>query len=185
MINILHGIAAVAFAMLLELFTGSWGWVIPFCACVLNRVTAKFSLLWVFLSALGTGLFFDLIFWHKFPSAALAAALTVTAVRLVKDSSKIRSGFFTALVSGALTGVLLVCLTALFQGYSDGRRLPLKSHLASSLAGAVIFQTLISPLGAKEKELPERQPRSGEKQEKKAPPRKPRSGSGKTSGRKK
>ena len=187
MINILHGITAVALAMLLELFTGNLGCTVPFCACVLNRVTARFPLSAVFLSALGTGLVFDLVFWHKFPSAALATALTVTAVRLVRDSSKLRNRFLTALVSGALTGILLVFLTALFQGYSDGRHLPLKFHLVSSLAGALIFQILISPLGGREKEVPERQPRNSEKNEKKSPPRKnrPAPPAGKSSGRKK
>lgn len=174
MLNILHGIAAVAFAMLLELFSGNWGWMIPFCACVLNRVTAKFQLPWVFLSGLGTGLIFDLIFWRKFPSAALSMALTVTLVRLVKDSSKFRNRFANALVSGALTGVLMIFLMALLQGYPDGRHLPLKFHLVSSFAGAVIFQILISPLGGKG-EAPERQVQKGEKKTPKSPPRKERS----------
>ena len=92
-------------------------------------------------------------------------AVTVTAVRLIGDSSKIRNRFFSALVQGALTGVMIVFLTALLQGYPDGRRLPLKFHLLTSLAGAVIFQTLISPLGGKAKETSERQIAGGTKKE--------------------
>ena len=187
MINILHGIAAVAAAVLLELFTGGWGWVIPFTACILNRVTAKFPLPWVFLSALGTGLIFDLIYWRKFPAAALSVGLTVPAVRLAREALKVQNRFAAALVSGLFTGVLLVFLMALLQGYPDGRRLPVKLHLITSVAGALVFQTLISPLGSKSREIPERQPQSGEAPEKKSAPRKKNktASQGKTSGRKK
>ena len=49
MMNIFHGIAALLFALLLELFAGNWYVVIPFSLCVLNRITARFALPYVFL----------------------------------------------------------------------------------------------------------------------------------------
>lgn len=188
MINILHGTAAVALAVLLELFVGSRGWVIPFCACILNRVTSGFPLPWVFLSGLGTGLIFDLIYWRKFPAAALSLGFTLLIIRLVKDKIKVQNRFVNALVSGALSGILTVFLMALLQGYPDGRRVPLKFHLVTSVAGALVFQTLISPLGSKAGEVPERQPKNSGKTEKKSPPQKKNktaASQGRSSGRKK
>lgn len=145
MMNIFHGIAALLFALLLELFAGNWYVVVPFSLCVLNRITAKFSLPWVFLCGFLTGLVLDLIYWRIYPGSALAAGFTVLAVRMIADRSKITNTLFSALFKGALTGVLAVFLMALFNGYADNRRFPYKYHLLTSFCGAVIFQAMISP----------------------------------------
>lgn len=144
MLNILHGFAALLFALLLELFAGNIFAVIPFSSCVLNRVTEKFPLPFVFLSGFLTGLVLDLIYWRSYPGSALAAGTTVTLVRLISDRSKISNSLLNALLKGALTGIFSVFLMVLFNGYADSRRLPEKYHIATSFCGAVIFQLLIS-----------------------------------------
>lgn len=143
--NILHGIAALLFALLLELFAGNWYVVIPFSCCVLNRVTARFPLPWLFLCGFLTGLVLDLIYWRTYPGSALATALTVLAVRVLTEKSKITNALLKALFTGALTGVFSVFLMALFTGYADSGRLPAGCHIITSFAGAMIFQLLISP----------------------------------------
>ena len=60
--NIFHGIAALAFAHLLELFAGNLQTVLPFSICVLNRITAKFSLPWVFLCGFFSGMIFTVVY---------------------------------------------------------------------------------------------------------------------------
>ena len=144
MMNIFHGIAALLFALLLELFAGNWYVVIPFSLCVLNRITARFALPYVFLCGFLTGLVLDLIYWRIYPGSALAAGFTVLTVRLLSDRAKISNTLLNALFKGALTGVLALFLMALFNGYSDNRRVPYKYHLLTSFCGAVVFQVLIS-----------------------------------------
>ena len=171
--NILHAAAGMAFAMLLELFAGNWGLVIPFSICVLDRVTARFPLPWMMLTGFCSGLVFDLIFWRKFPAAALSTVFTLLAVRWIVGRSKAENRFLRSLFSGVLIGLLTVIFMSLLNGYPDGRRFPLKNHLFSALAGAVIFRTLITPLRSSGKELPERKlPPEEEKSEKKKTPRK-------------
>lgn len=185
MINILHGIAALLLGVLLELLAGNWYVVIPFSLCVLNRITARYPLPWVFLCGFLTGLVMDLIYWRSVPGSALAAGLTVLAVRLLSDRAKIRITFFDSLFKGALTGLLAVVLTALFCGYADSRRFPYKYHLITSLSGATILQVLISPFkkGSEGSERP-RSPRERE-QGRNAPPArgKKKTPGGGTSGR--
>lgn len=144
MMNIFHGIAALLFALLLELFAGNWYVVIPFSLCVLNRITARFALPYVFLCGFLTGLVLDLIYWRIYPGSALAAGSTLLAVRLLSDRAKISNTLLNALFKGALTGVLALFLMALFNGYADNRRVPYKYHLLTSFCGAVVFQVLIS-----------------------------------------
>ena len=163
MINILHGTAALLFAVLLELFAGNWYVVIPFSICVLNRITEKFPLPWVFLSGFLTGLVMDLIYWRAYPGSALAAGFTVLAVRIIADRSKVRSPLLKGLLKGVVTGVLAVFLMALFNGYADGRRFPRKYHLVTSFCGAVVLQVLISRRRSGN-ESPERQIPQGKKE---------------------
>jgi cell shape-determining protein MreD len=171
--NILHAGTGMALAMLLELFAGNWGVVIPFAVCVLDRITEKFPLPWMLVTGFCSGLVFDLIFWRKFPAAALSTALTLLLVRAIVGRAKIGNRFFRSLYSGFLIGLFSVLLMALLNGYPDGRRFPLKSHLFSAVAGALIFRTLISPVRSNDKELPERKsPPQEEKGEKKKAPRK-------------
>lgn len=175
MLNVFHGIAALLFALLLELFAGNWYVVVPFSSCVLNRITAKFSLPWVFLSGFFTGLVLDLIYWRIYPGAALATGLTVTAVRLICDRSKISSTLGKSLFMGALTGIFSVFLMVLFTGYADSRRFPVPYHMVTSVAGALIFQLLISVRkqqpGTPERSLPadKKTPRNGGAKKKPAP----------------
>lgn len=186
MIRFLHAVTGTAFAMLLELFTGNRGWVIPFCACVLTRVTEKMALPWAFVLAFCTGTVFDLIFWRQIPAAGLTTALTVLAVRLILDRSKLTNSFLRSLLSGALTGLFAILLMTFFQGYADGTRLPRKAHLFTAVAGATLFRLLIAPLGKKENAPAERPNAPGNSGEEKAPaPRKKGNPSGKTSTRKK
>lgn len=145
MINILHGFAALLFGVLLELIAGNWYVVVPFSLCVLNRITARFALPYVFLCGFLTGLVLDLIYWRAYPGSALAAGFTVLIVRVLSDRARIRVSFLDSLFKGALTGVLAVVLMALFSGYADNRRFPYKYHLVTSFTGAVLLQVLISP----------------------------------------
>ena len=163
MINILHGTAALLFAVLLELFAGNWYVVIPFSICVLNRITEKFPLPYVFLSGFLTGLIMDLIYWRSYPGSALATGFTVLIVRLVADRSKIRSSLLKGGLKGVITGVLAVFLMALFNGYADGRRFPRKYHLVSSFCSAVVIQVLISRRKG-ESDAPERKAPQGKKE---------------------
>ena len=186
MIRFLHALTGTAFAMLLELFTGNMGWVIPFCACVLTRVTEKMALPWAFLLAFCTGTVFDLIFWRQIPAAGLTTALTVLAVRLIMDRTKLRSTFLRALFTGVLTGLFAVLLLTFFQGYADGTRLPRKAHLFTSVAGSACFRLLIAPLGKKENAPAERPNASGKGGGEKAPaPRKRSAGAAPKTTRKK
>ena len=155
MINILHGVAALLFGILLELFAGNWYVVLPFSICVLNKITEKFSLPWVFLCGFLTGLVMDLIYWRAYPGSALATAFTVLTVRLAADRSKIRFPLLKGLLKGAITGVLSLFLMALFNGYADGRRVPRKYHLVTSFCGAVVIQVLLSRRKG-ENDVPER-----------------------------
>lgn len=180
MINILHGCAALLLGVLLELLAGNWYAVIPFSLCVLNRITVRFSLPYVFLCGFLTGLVMDLIYWRAYPGSALAAGFTVLTVRVLSDRMKIRTAFFESLFKGVITGGLAVFLMVLFNGYADSRRLPYKYHLVTSLAGGVVFQVLISPL-KKEKEPPER-PRSTGSRESGADSTPRKSGKGRSSG---
>ena len=184
--NILHAVTGMAFAMLLELFAGNWGLVIPFGICVLDRITEKFPLPWMMLTGFCSGLVFDLIFWRKFPAAALTTVFTLLAVRWIAGRSKVENRFLRSLFSGFLIGLLTVVFMSLLNGYPDGRRFPLRSHLFSALAGAVIFRTLISPLRSAGKEPPERKlPPEEDASEKKKAPRKGKSTPVKPSQRKK
>ena len=184
--NILHAVTGMALAILLELFAGNWGLVIPFGICVLDRVTERFPPAWMVLTGFCSGLIFDLIFWRKFPAAALTAVFTLLAVRWIAGRSKVENRFLRSLFAGALIGLLTVIFMALLNGYPDGRRFPLKSHLFSAFAGAVIFRTLITPLKASGKEPPERKlPPEEESGEKKKTPRKSKSTPVKPSQRKK
>ena len=155
MINILHGIAALLFAILLELFAGNWYVVIPFSICVLNRITEKFPLPYVFLCGFFTGLVMDLIYWRAYPGSALATGFTVLIVHLAAARSKIRFPLFRGALQGVITGVLAVFLMALFNGYADGRRVPRKYHLVTSFCGAVVIQVLLSRRKG-ENDVPER-----------------------------
>ena len=163
MINILHGTAALLFAVLLELFAGNWYVVIPFSICVLNRITEKFPLPYVFLCGFFTGLVMDLIYWRAYPGSALATGFTVLIVHLAAARSKIRFPLFRGALQGVITGVLAVFLMALFNGYADGRRVPRKYHLVTSFCGAVVIQVLISSRSG-EKEAPERKAAAGKKE---------------------
>ena len=186
MIRFLHALTGTAFAMLLELFTGNRGWVIPFCACVLTRVTEKMALPWAVLLAFCTGTVFDLIFWRQIPAAGLTTALTVLGVRLIMDRSKLRNSFLRALFTGALTGLFALLLMTVFQGYADGTRLPRKIHLFTAVAGGAVFRLLIAPLGKKENTPAERNTPPGKSGEEKSPSSRKRTAkSGKSTGKKK
>lgn len=162
LLNIFHAIAALLFALLLELFAGNFYVVIPFGSCVLNRITAKFTLPFVFLSGFLTGLLLDLIYWRPYPGSALATGFTVLAVRLITDRSKIGNTLLRSLFQGALTGIFGVFLMVLFTGYADSRPFPAVCHIFTSFAGALIFQLLISPRRT-QNNLPERALPAGNK----------------------
>ena len=142
--KIFHAVTALLFAHLLELFAGNLNAVIPFSACVLNRITAKMSYGVVFLCGFLSGLLFDLIYWRTFPAAALATGVTVLLVRFLSDRAGIKSRFSDALFKGALTGLLLPILNCLLLSPSTGSFFPRAMYLVTSLAGAVIGQLLIS-----------------------------------------
>ena len=183
MINILHSVAALLFALLLELFAGNWYVVIPFCCCVLNRITAKFALPWVFFCGFLSGLILDLIYWRIYPGSALATGFTLLAVRILTDRSKIRQPLFRALFQGLLTGLLAVILMALFNGYANNRRFPDKYHLFTSLCGAVVVQLLIFPRSSTGNEAPERAVPQGRNQESEGNGRSGRKGNSTGSGK--
>ena len=153
--NILHGIAALALAHLLELFAGNFHIVLPFGICVLNRVTAKFSLPWLFLCGFLSGMVFDLIYWRTFPAAAVASGITLLIVRSISDRAAIKNRFAEALFKGALSGALVLFLTTVMQGVNTGGFLPRNLHLLTAVAGAAFFQLLISS-GKSRNEPPER-----------------------------
>ena len=156
MMNIFHGIAALAFAHLLELFAGNMQAVLPFSICVLNRITAKFSLPWLFLCGFFSGMVFDLIYWRTFPAAAVASGVTLLLVRNISDRAAIKNRFADALFKGALSGALVLFLTTAMQGSHTGVCLPRNLYLLTAVAGAALFQLLISPGKNKNCEAPER-----------------------------
>jgi hypothetical protein len=156
MMNIFHGIAALAFAHLLELFAGNLQTVLPFSICVLNRITAKFSLPWVFLCGFFSGMIFDLIYWRTFPVSAVASGVTLLLVRNISDRAAVKNRFADALLKGALSGALVLFLTTAMQGSHTGAFLPRNLYLLTAVAGAAFFQLLISPGKNRNNDVPER-----------------------------
>lgn len=173
MLKILHGATALVLAVLLELLAGDLALVLPLSACVLHRITAKANYCVIFISGFGVGLLFDLLYWRTFPVTALVFGAGLTAARWLCRRTGIENRFAAALFGGFLIGLFtIVSLTVVNTLRSGFRTIPTGTVLAG-IAGAALFQLLISP-------GPEKSPGGGEAPERPAPrqktPHRPRPG---------
>ena len=166
MLKILHGAAALVLAVLLELLAGDLALVLPLSGCVLHRITAKANYCVIFISGFGVGLLFDLLYWRTFPVTALVFGAGLTAARWLCRRTGSENRFAAALFGGFLVGLFtIVPLTAAHTLRSGFRTIPAGTVLAG-IAGAALFQLLITP-------APEKSPGSGEAPERPAERQKP------------
>ena len=145
MLKILHGTVALILAVLLELLAGDMALVLPLSACVLHRVTGGMSPAGVFISGFCTGLLFDLLYWRAFPGTALIYALALVAVRLICDRAGVKNRFAAALAAGFLAGAFTIVPLCVLHTVQTGVRTLSVPAIIAGIAGAAVFQLLISP----------------------------------------
>ena len=166
MLKILHGATALILAVLLELLAGDLALVLPLSACVLHRITAKADYCVIFISGFGVGLLFDLLYWRTFPVTALVFGAGLTAACWLCRRTAPENRFAAALFGGFLIGLFtIVPLTAVNTLRSGFRTVPARTVL-TGIAGAALFQLLISP-------GPEKSPGGRETPERPVPRQKP------------
>ena len=166
MLKILHGATALVLAVLLELLVGDLALVLPLSGCVLHRITAKADYCVIFISGFGVGLLFDLLYWRTFPITALVFGAGLTAARWLCRRTAPENRFAAALFGGFLIGLFTIVPLTVVNTLQSGFRTISTGTVLAGIAGAALFQLLISP-------GQEKSPAGGESPERPAPRRKP------------
>lgn len=166
MLKVLHGATALVLAVLLELLVGDLALGLPLSGCVLHRITAKADHCVIFISGFGVGLLFDLLYWRTFPVTALVFGAGLTAARWLCRRADFKNRFAAALFGGSLIGLFTIVPLTIVNTLQSGFRTISTGTVLAGIAGAALFQLLISP-------CPEKSPAGGESPERPAPRRKP------------
>lgn len=154
---VLHGIAALAAAILLELLVGNGALLIPLTVCVLYRVTLKFPPVCVFFAGFFAGLFFDMLYWRAFPGTAIVYGGAILAVRLICDRKREKHPFLSAVSAGVLLGIFSIIPLAAMHRFYLGLPGVSSVSILSGIISALILELLISPRKAVvKKEITER-----------------------------
>lgn len=153
---LIHGIAALAAAILLELLAGNGALLIPFTVCVLYRVTLKFPPAAVFFAGFFAGLFFDMLYWRSFPVTAIVYGSAVWMVRMICDRKREKHPLQSASAAGILLGLFSIIPLAALHRFYLGMPGVSAASIIGGIIAALILELLISPRKVSKKE-PERQ----------------------------